>query len=531
MRRRIACRKIQAGATSASHPSVGITIVVIVFTLMLAASPFASASAARGHIGSNAAYRGETLMPSHINSAHFSASQINPYLGYSKEPAPMGVADYGIGADGRPYEYHTNSFLGVINISSLSSYNSSLPSGLATSMTFQLNVVLTFSYTGTTYVYWIQNVVQLDTSFNYFSFIDNVWNLSSPGASIYNSTLSGNGSVSSSSGTGFYYDWASALPGNNVTLSYPAVVKLAVFSSTSPKGPEVTFKYNDGTGWQTYDNVYFIFAPKPTSDSGFVVDGYNYNPYGTYFDAELIMGGPGGGTSTNDTQSQLQLQLEYWNGNNYQLVPSAFNFGSDTAETIGNVDSYESYNPSNGALSTSILAGTDTLSQIYNQSEISFLNVTASFTFQGNISGTLFVNGTPYNFTGGDINLTLAPGTYTLKLYSGGILYWTDSSVKLEAGHTLKLNSGYSVTFYESSLPSGEQWSITLQNQTGVSSTLNSTTGSIIFVVPTGNYEYFVNVVNGYSPTMFQNEGNISQDTTVNVTFVKWPATMVSTGY
>ena len=32
-------------------------------------------------------------------------SQVNPYLNYIKEPAPMGIADYGLGLNGIPYNY------------------------------------------------------------------------------------------------------------------------------------------------------------------------------------------------------------------------------------------------------------------------------------------------------------------------------------------------------------------------------------------------------------------------------------------
>ncbi len=442
----------------------------------------------------------------------------------------MGVADYGIGANGNPYQYQSNAFLGVVNITSLSTYNASFPLGLRHSMSFQMNVVLAFSYGGTTYVYWVQDVAQVDTLTNYFSFIDNVWNFSSPGASVYTSTLAGNGSVASSSGTGYYYDWAPSLPGNNISLTYPSVAEFAVFSSTSSIGPEVTFMYNDGYGWQTYDNVYFVFAPNPTVNYGFVVNGNSYTPSGSYFDAELIMGGPGGGLSTNDTTSQVQLQLEYWNGNNYQLTPSAYNFGSDTAETIGNVISSEYYYPANGVLFTNVIAGAGTLGPIYNQATVSFLNVRSSFTFQGSISGTLYVNGTAYPFIGGDINLTLEPGTYSLRLYSDGTIYWLDNAVTLSPGQVLNLNAGYTVTFTESGLPAGQSWSITMGNQTGKSVALSSTSAQITFIVPMGYYNYMVDVVSGYSPTMIENFGNISQNTVQGITFVKWPVSMISTG-
>ena len=519
---------IQRNPTTSAKHLIGLKAIVFVFAFVLVAGPFyvaATGYAAQPRSNKHSA----VFEPSHLNVVPAS-SPVNPFLYYSSEPAPIGVADYGIGANNNPYKYNTTEFYGIANISSLSTYNASLPLGSRHWMSFQMNVVLNFSYGGTTYAYWIQDVALVNTSDNYISFIDNVWNFSSTAASIYNSTLVGNGTVASSGRTGFYYDWASALPGNNVSLTYPATVQFAVHASTSSKGPEVAFMYNDSHGWQTYDNVLFAFAPNPTANYGFVVDGYNYAPSGNYFDAELILGGPGGGMSTNDTGSQVHLQLEYWNGNNYQLTPSAYNFGSDTAETIGKVISSEYYYNTNGVLFTNVTNGAGTLGQIYNQSTVSFLNVKAVFNFQGSISGTLYVNGTAYPFVGGDINLTMEPGTYNLQLYSGGVLYWQDSAVTLSAGQVLQLNAGYTVTFVESGLPAGESWSITMTNATGAAAKLSSTSTQMTFIIPMDSYHYRVDVVNGYSPTMISDYGYVNHSLTQDVTFVKWSVPMVSTG-
>ncbi len=193
-------------------------VAVMLMAMILIASPlFVSLTGSNlrpNNVGSSRA-----LEPSHLGSVPASSAQVNPFSYYTKEPAPMGVTDFGIGAHGKPYAYQTKEFLGVANITSLSTYNASLPAGSRHWMSFQMNVVQAFVYFGTTYVYWIQDVAKVNTSTNYFSFIDNVWNLSSTAANVYASTLSGNGSVASSSGRGYYFDYASSLPGNNVSLN------------------------------------------------------------------------------------------------------------------------------------------------------------------------------------------------------------------------------------------------------------------------------------------------------------------------
>ena len=51
---------------------------------------------------------------------------VNPYEIYKKEPAPMGIADFGIGPNGVPYSYNTTAFRGTIFLNNLTTYNQSL---------------------------------------------------------------------------------------------------------------------------------------------------------------------------------------------------------------------------------------------------------------------------------------------------------------------------------------------------------------------------------------------------------------------
>ena len=381
-------------------------------------------------------------IPRVVNTANLEGP-VNPFLNinvaYSREPAPMGIADYGIGPSG-PYQYSTNSSLGSIDIASLSARNDT---GYPL-MSIQLNVNLKFSEGSRTFVYWVQDVADVDTSANTIVFVDNVWNSSAPAAGMSDAGAQGNGTVAQIGSSYFYYDVASmALPGNGIDLAYPAVVDFRVNSSVdASKQPVVTFEYNDGYGWQEYDSVVFTVVHGLTSMGGFLVDGFGYSPV-NFYDSELIIGGPGGGSQTTDTQSDLKLQLEYWNGHNYQLVTNAYNYGSDTAESIGNALSQWRYDQGNGGVIAEVQSGAGTLGKLWDQSGVGIVDLKSSIA-----SGTLEVRNssnlaaTPgrYPFKDGEVTVTLQPGSYHLDVYTGTSLL-TSGDYALAAGQLLQLRT------------------------------------------------------------------------------------------
>ena len=430
-----------------------------------------------------------TYIPTKPLSSTTQSNQVNVFRLYSKQPAPMGIADFGIGYNNVSYSYNTTSFLGIVNISSLYTNNNSLYA--PSEMSFQLNINLVFNDGNTQYVYWVQDVADLNTSSgnHLVSFIDNVWNLSAANANMHNSSILGNGTVANSSGTHFYYDEANpSLPGNNVVLKYPTNIEFKIVSITNSNNqPEVIFMYNDGFGWITYDNVHFKFVNDLTANYGFVVDGSNYEPNGySYYDAELILGGPGGGTQTNDVLSNVQLQLEYWNGHNFQQIVNAFNFGSDTAEGIENVLAAGLFYKNTGTLFAMVTNGNGSLGQIYNQNNIGIINVSTSLQ-----SGSLLVNGTSYHFVNGDVNVTLGPGYYDLQLYNSNGFLVAQGNFTLNASEYLPLTAStsiYTVSFTESNLPSGTTWYVNLS--TGQS--FSSSTNIITFSAPNGTYSYTI---------------------------------------
>lgn len=368
------------------------------------------------------------------------AQLVNVYLGYSKEPAPMGVADYGLGPSG-PYEYSTNSSLGVVGINSFSTRNSTGNPWASV----QLNVNLRFSNAGKTFVYWIQDVAQINTFTNTIYFLDNVWNSSSPTAVMSQAGISGDGQVAVFDSQAFYYARASAiLPGNGVDLSYPADVEFRVNSTVNAAGqPAVSFEYSDGYGWQEYDRVAFTSVHQLIGMNGFVVDGYGYKPTG-FYDSELVIGGVSAGYSTVNQGSDVRLQLEFWNGHNYQLVTSGYNFGSDTAETMSGTLSEWYYFPGNGMIVAEVQAGQGTLGKLWDQSGVGIVDLKSSGTAAGTLRVRSSANSTAaageYAFQSGEVTVTLQPGAYLLEVYSGASLV-TSGNYSLAGGEVLRLSA------------------------------------------------------------------------------------------
>lgn len=422
-------------------------------------------------------------------------SHVNPYGSYSREPAPMGIADYGLGENEEPYSYNSTSFEGIVNIFSLNAYNSTYNTN---EVSIQLNLVLEFFNMGKEYVYWVQNAALLDTgnssSGHFIQILNNIWNASSTSSMLYNSSLSGNGTVYSSSSGNYYCDYAqSSLAGNEILVNYPLLLKLRVNASQNAQGvPELVFEYDNGYGWIIYDNVIFNFAGNINRYYGFVVNGNNYTPYGSFFDSELVIGGPGNGMEVTDLGSNILMQLEYWNGHNYQRVKNAYNFGSNTAETMDNVKAY--YYTENGISYSDLTGGQGSLTQLYSSTDIGTITIHTAFK-----TGTLNIDNISYIFYGYQINITLVPGNYNYLLFNNSIEY-EYGNFSLNAGFNLNIIANkniYNITFFETGLNAGMEWSIVLNNNT-----YYSNTDSILIFVANGSYQYRIFNVSGYSPNI-----------------------------
>ncbi|MCI4364176.1 MAG: thermopsin [Thermoplasmata archaeon] len=414
---------------------------------------------------------------------------MNPVRYYTGEPAPMGIADFGV--TGKPpgssgYEYFSPSFQGEAVVRSLSVSIGGTSSKVTA---FELNAVVVLERNGINYSYWIQNGLHLDAGSHGFTIGGAyVWNFSSSGATLSPGELKGNAGSALATDTYYFIPGCGpTFPGQCSTLTLPATLTGRILTSTSAGIPYVAYEYNLGSGWVTYDNVSFAHLAS-ASDSGFRVDGFVPTPYapGLYYDAEWVWVGAGGGSASTDQKSDLNLSLSRWNGHNYQAIPTAWDFGSNTGETSTNVTEIAT-----APLGAHLASGPGTLGVLYNLSEVGFLNLSVPTSGPA----TVLVDGAAIPFGRGWANITLPVGSHSLYLQN-----FTNASdaFSIAAGATtaVNLSGAGEVTFNETGLAPGTPWGVS------VSGTVYSTSGSILSLnLANGTYPVAYTAVAGYYRT------------------------------
>lgn len=446
------------------------------------------------------------------HSNNITPTVINPGTYYDKEPAPMGIADYGINSSGDGYYFNSSSFEGSVIISNLTTHNSSIPQCPSNSG-IQLNLIYRFNLHGENYTYWVQNVALINTSSKQIALIDNVWNFTTSSSVMYNSSISGKGGVQSSSHGNYYFYEA-----NNGRFSNFNYATLELRSTSFMDGgyPHIDMQYNTGNGWVTYDTLNFTFAGTVSQDYGFIVDGSTALPNGLPADAGLILGGPGDGTQTKAVSVNITMFMQYWNGHNYQAITDAYNHGSDTAEGVCNIT--ETYTSYMGMPAVNLESGSGTLGEIYTGTSLSKLNFNTRIA-----AGYVTLNGAMFNFTGGAINLTLIPGTYSFKLFaeSGQEIFYETYTFYAGNSYALEAKHVFTVNFNENGLGNGVEWSVVVNG-----TTMKSNSNSIVFLLTNGSYYYTIPDVIGYSMSDGNGTFNINGTSeNINVTFAKLPET------
>ena len=243
-------------------------------------------------------------------------SSVKPDLVYNKEPAPMGIADYGINPTTgvQSSSLSTTSFIGIVSISTLNAMSNDVPG-----TSIQLNTILKFTTGDSTFAYFLQNsVIIFDDLGKNLQVEDVITNVSSSGAGITGTGISGGGGIFH--GPPNYY-------GNAVVINhsaYPYTLKFQINSTTVAGGqPKIIFSYWDGQ-WVTYDQVTFLTTS--SINDNLVIDGSQYTPSGNYYDAEFVLCGLGNGASATIIRANLTLSMEYLNGSNYQSPQTFYNF-------------------------------------------------------------------------------------------------------------------------------------------------------------------------------------------------------------
>ncbi|MCI4360509.1 MAG: thermopsin, partial [Thermoplasmata archaeon] len=418
------------------------------------------------------------------------ATKVDPLLGYSHEPAPMGIADFGVtGAQSTAtaYEYSTSSFEGRATVSSM---DVSITGSSSKVTAFELNEILVLRLNGVNFTYWIQNGLHVDAGSREYTIGGAyVWNFSAPGAHLSAGELRGNASSVLVSDTYYFIPGCGGFAGQCTTLSWPATLMGRVLTSTSGGVPYVEYQYDLGSGWVTYDNVSFLHMAGAT-DTGFVVDGYQPTPIGStlFYDAEWDWVGAGGGSSSVVKTSDLDLSLYYWNGENFQAVPSAWNFGGDTGETTSNVTEVRGQQGSDLAPSAHVTNGPGTLGVLYNTTNIGFLNLTLPTRSPQLVD----LSGTFVPVRNGTVNLTIDAGTYGLALqnYSNAT---RDVLIAPGATSFVNLSGAGRVAVRESGLPDGTPWGISVDGQAQ-----SAAASTLVFNLPNGTFPITYSAVPGY---------------------------------
>ena len=378
-------------------------------------------------------------LPNLLGQAHVSNGIITPS---STSPAPMGLGAYGVeNTTGTPsaFSYQSSSWEGSITLNSvntllLTNDGATSTNGAENVFGVQLNAVMNgvtlqgSQGSPTPYAFWTQNVLYFNfPSPGSITFLDNVWNFSSPTFYLAPGTLySYNGTPVYPA---FYYDY-----GPSFSITLPITVHLYLNSSVTDLAgigySTVRFGYdivNATTGASEAAGVYDTVLFNSTTAAGsvplapYLVDGSQFTPDGYIpWDAEIMIGGPGGGTTTSVYGISGSESLQYLDSyGSYVNPPAAWDVGGETGETSeGIAETYTS--PGTVALS----AGPSFTMPLWNATPGGNLG---QATFAGRLSPSnafvFFNQGTSFDAnsagwaptqTASHVDYTLPPGTYTV---------------------------------------------------------------------------------------------------------------------
>lgn len=258
---------------------------------------------------------------------------------YTTAPAPMGIGTYGFSNNSGVITRNnisTNSFEGSVTFQNFSTFYA-LDDG-PNSVTIQLNDILSnvtlFGQSG--YTFWNQNVLFYSARLNEIQFLDNIWNFSSPAFYMSPNVFSSYGGNLIS--PEFYYTVGPAF-----SITFPFTVNLYTNSTVMNGENTVFFNYtvsdSSGSTSGSYDMVQFNStygqpAGYSAPQANYLVNSYNVTPTGFIpYDSEIMIGGPGGGSTAMIYNINASMTLKYNNGGSYVNVPNAYDVGSETGET------------------------------------------------------------------------------------------------------------------------------------------------------------------------------------------------------
>jgi thermopsin len=404
----------------------------------------------------------KVFLPNFNAHPTFSGGIVSPLYGVS--PAPMGLGDFGIqnvGGTNVGTISYTNSVEGGLTLNSITP--NYLGAAGPDQFTVQLNTVLNnVDLVGNlSNEFWIQNVPVYYASTGTLAFEDNIWNFSSPSVAFNAASIYAHG-------PGGFIIPGEVYIGVGPAFHVPTPFTVDVYNNATVfnNRPTIWFNYSvhEGSGISfsgSYDfaefnstgsSVALTPAPQPT----FQINGQAANPTGFLLnDAEIMLGGPGGGSTTNIFAINATMNL--WTLPNasarYVPVPAAFDFGTDTGETSSGIAEWAS----GGATPTAHLdAGPSLLYPLWGVVGSSFgatrvtFHLTPANAFVFASAGTSFSNATAAwapTQPGGTDTYALERGAYSFEALLSDYQPKTLSGI-VTSTQTVKLVSDPSMGIY-----------------------------------------------------------------------------------
>ncbi len=277
---------------------------------------------------------------------------------YPQAPEPAGLADYGVmNSTGTPtpFTIDTTSYRATVGLASVAPYY--LANGVPEGFTSQLNVVLAnvTVHGHSDYTFWTQNVFFYDAYSSQLFIENNIWNFSSapPSPQPVNTFfyLPGYTNGSDNPSIGYYAAGTPTFNGISTPFSIVFYINATTLLYQGSAYTEVNFAFDllNGAGGQVMSDQYDRALFNNTGGSAtipqahFHVDGTTLTPTGFIpYDAEVMLGGPGGGSTATFNAINATMTLQHWNATARQYVnePSAWSSGSETGETAVGVAEY-----------------------------------------------------------------------------------------------------------------------------------------------------------------------------------------------
>lgn len=376
---------------------------------------------------------------------------------YPQAPEPAGLADYGVmNSSGTPSSFtiDTTSYRAAVDLQSVTPYY--LANGVPEGFTSQLNVVLqnVTLFGNSSYNFWAQNVFFYDAFSSQLFVENNIWNFSAPPPApqpqntFFVTPGYTNGTDNPS--VGYYAAGTPTFTGVTTPFSIVFYINATTYTNGTTHYTEVDFAFQllNGAGAQVlsdqYDRALFNNTgfPGAIPQAHFHIDGTNITPTGFIpYDAEVMLGGPGGGSTATFQAINATMTLQHLSGGHYVNEPSAWSSGSETGETCVGVAEY--YSADN---TVHLGAGPEFIQPFWNSSATATAGAAVlAGTITPSNSWAFATDGATYNISNsawgalpvsGAYAWNLTQGTYTVKLMESNYDAVTSTALALTAGTT-----------------------------------------------------------------------------------------------